>query len=83
MAQAHADEEIHLLLADVVMPLMGGKELGQQLGETHPGARVLFTSGYTDDAIVNYGDLDSSTEFMQKPFTPTTLAHRVREVLEK
>ena len=83
LAQAHADEEIHLLLADVVMPLMGGKELAQQLGETHPGARVLFTSGYTDDAIVNYGDLDSSTEFMQKPFTPTTLAHRVREVLEK
>ena len=83
LAQAHADEEIHLLLADVVMPLMGGMELAQQLAETHPGARVLFTSGYTDDAIVNYGDLNSGTEFMQKPFTQTTLAHRVREVLEK
>ena len=75
--------ELHLLLTDIVMPLMNGKELADRLTQMHPGAKVLYTSGHTNDAIVQYGVLEPGTEFLQKPFTRAILARRVREVLDK
>lgn len=74
---------IHLLVTDVVMPEMGGAELAKQMMEKHPDLKVLFTSGYTDDAIVHHGVLDKGVEFIEKPFTPASLSRKVREVLDK
>jgi two-component system cell cycle sensor histidine kinase/response regulator CckA len=74
---------IHLLLTDVVMPQMSGKQLVQSLLELRPGLKVLFTSGYTDDAIVHHGFLDEGTPFLQKPFNMDTLTRKVRDVLDK
>jgi signal transduction histidine kinase len=73
---------IHLLVTDTIMPQMGGCELAQRLTALRPQLRVLYTSGYTDDAIIRQGILTSSTPFLQKPFTPRALAAKVREVLE-
>jgi signal transduction histidine kinase/CheY-like chemotaxis protein len=72
---------IHLLLTDVVMPSIGGPELVRRLRETQPAIKVLYTSGYTDDAIVRHGVLEAGIAFLEKPFTPTTLLTRVREAL--
>jgi CheY-like chemotaxis protein len=74
---------IHLLLSDVIMPLMGGKELSQRISELRPGIRTVFMSGYTDNSIVHHGVLDPGVEFIQKPFSPLTLEKNVREVLDK
>jgi PAS domain S-box-containing protein len=73
---------IHLLLSDVVMPRMGGRELAEALAPSHREMKVLFMSGYTDDAIVHHGVLDPDMEFLQKPATPEAIARRVREVLD-
>lgn len=81
LCQDHA-ESIDLLLTDVVMPGMSGKEIADHLKSIRPTTGVLFMSGYTDEAIVHHGVLDSDVEFIQKPFTPTALARRVREVLD-
>jgi len=75
-------EPIHLLLTDVVMPETSGKEVADRLRELLPGLRVVFMSGYTDEAIVHHGVLDSNIEFIQKPFTPNALVRKVREVLD-
>jgi len=83
VVQEHIGEKIHLLLTDVVMPQMGGKELANQLKNLRPDVKVLYTSGYTDDAIVHHGVLDPGTHFLQKPFSPKTLTHKVREVLDR
>ncbi len=82
MAQVYAGK-IHLLLTDVVMPQMGGKELAGRLKTIQPNIKVLFTSGYTDNAIVRHGVLEPGSNFLQKPFSPVTLAQKVREVLDR
>jgi CheY-like chemotaxis protein len=76
------DEQIDLLLTDVVMPETSGKEVADRVTKLVPHLRVLFMSGYTDEAIVHHGVLDSNVEFIQKPFTPLGLSKKVREVLD-
>jgi PAS domain S-box-containing protein len=74
--------QIDLVMTDVVMPQMSGRELAQSLEVLHPGIKVLYMSGYTDDAIVRHGLLDQEIAFLQKPFTPDVLIRKVREVLD-
>ncbi|HET7216306.1 MAG TPA: PAS domain S-box protein, partial [Terriglobia bacterium] len=81
LTEKHAGP-IHLLLADVVMPRMSGPELAALLRPQHPEAKVLYMSGYTDNAIVDHGMLDPGTYFLQKPFVPETLLQKVREILD-
>jgi two-component system cell cycle sensor histidine kinase/response regulator CckA len=73
---------IHLLITDVVMPKVNGRELADQLTRKRPELKVLYMSGYTDNAILNAGLLRRDVAFLQKPFTPAALAEKVREVLE-
>ena len=83
LTQETAGERIHLLLTDVVLPQMSGKELADQLKTFRPDLKVLYTSGYTDFAVVHHGVLNSGTHFLQKPFSLKTLSQKVREALDK
>ena len=81
LARGHAGA-IDLLITDVVMPAMNGRELAKQFTEGHPQARVLFLSGYAGEAIARRGILEAGVNFLQKPFTIEALAQKVREVLD-
>ena len=74
---------IHLLLTDVIMPGLSGRELATRLAHLRPEARVIFMSGYTDDAVTRHGVLEPGLAYLQKPFTPDTLGQKVREVLDQ
>ncbi len=81
VARGHA-APIHLLLTDVVMPGLSGRELAARLREVHPETRVLYMSGYSDEAIAHHGVLDPGVPFLEKPFGPDALTRKVREVLD-
>jgi FixJ family two-component response regulator len=71
------------LITDVVMPRLSGRELGEWLAGLRPGLKLLYMSGYTDDAIVRHGLVHAGTAFLQKPFPPAALMRKVREVLDQ
>ncbi|MBF0232690.1 MAG: response regulator, partial [Desulfamplus sp.] len=73
---------IDLLMTDVVMPEMNGRDLAKKITVLYPGIRLLFMSGYTADVIVRKGVLDEGVEFIQKPFSMTEMTIKVREVLD-
>jgi CheY-like chemotaxis protein len=81
LAEEHSGE-IHLLMTDVVMPEMNGRDLAQNLFSLHPNLKALFMSGYTANVIAHHGVLDEGVDFIQKPFSVKTLAEKVREVLD-
>jgi len=83
VVREHAGARIELLLTDVVMPRMGGRELADRLKATYPELKILFTSGYTDKANTHFGTLEPGMAFLQKPFTPEALIHQVREILDR
>jgi PAS domain S-box-containing protein len=76
-------DPIHLVITDVVMPEMGGRQVAERLTACRPGIKILFISGYTDDAVVRHGISQAEVAFLQKPFTPMVLAAKVREVLDQ
>ena len=82
LAEEHASE-IHLLITDVVMPEMNGRDLAERLQSLYPDMKILFMSGYTADVIAHRGVLDEGVNFMQKPFSMKDLALKVREVLRE
>jgi DNA-binding NarL/FixJ family response regulator len=82
VAREHRGPPLALVITDVIMPRMGGKVMAEWLKITYPGLKVLFTSGYTEDAIVDQGVLEREIEFLPKPYSPASLAAKVRDLLD-
>ena len=82
VAREHKGQPIGLVVTDVIMPQMGGKIMAEWLKTTYPDIKILFTSGYTDDAIAHHGVLDPGVAFLPKPYTSASLARKVREMLD-
>jgi CheY-like chemotaxis protein len=82
LVREHQGPPIRLVITDVVMPRMGGKEMAEWLKVSYPGIEVLFTSGYTDDAIARQGVLEPGVAFLSKPYTSVALARKVRAMLD-
>ncbi|HEX3855700.1 MAG TPA: response regulator [Verrucomicrobiae bacterium] len=82
VAREHKGPPIRLVVTDVIMPVMSGKVMAEWLKATYPGIKILFTSGYTDDAIAHHGVLEAGVAFLSKPYTPATLARKVRAMLD-
>jgi len=78
----HKGARIRLVVTDVIMPLMSGTVMAEWLTTNYPDLKILFTSGYTDDAIAHCGVLKTGVEFLSKPYSLPTLAHKVREMLD-
>ena len=81
VADEHAGP-IHLMVSDVVMPGMNGRQAAEELEATRPGMKVLFVSGYTREAIVRHGEFGLGTAFLSKPFTSAALLRKCRELLD-
>lgn len=82
VAQERHNPPISLVVTDVVMPRMSGKVMAEWLKDLYPDLKILFTSGYTEDAIAHYGVLDAGVEFLPKPYSPASLTRKVRELLD-
>jgi CheY-like chemotaxis protein len=82
LVSTHHPGTVHLLLTDVIMPGISGKVLAEQLVRSRPELKVIFMSGYSDEAIVHHGVLEIGAAFLQKPFSPAMLAQKVRQVLD-
>ena len=82
LAEEHRDA-LGMVLTDVVMPQMSGRELANELLRANPELKVLFLSGYTENAVVHHGVLDSGVDFLAKPFSQDALARKVRGILDK
>jgi hypothetical protein len=79
---AGRSQPIHLLLTDVVMPEISGPEAAERMARQRPGLKVLYMSGYTDDALGSHGVLHAGTALLQKPFSMADLTRRVRDLLD-
>jgi CheY-like chemotaxis protein len=75
-------EVIDLMITDMVMPRMSGDELAHKLAALRPAMKVIYVSGYTEDAVTRRGVLEASTAYVQKPFSPASLLRKVREILD-
>jgi CheY-like chemotaxis protein len=71
---------VDLLLTDVIMPVMGGRELAKRVSALRPDIKIVYMSGYTDDTLAYYGLPQPNTAYIQKPFTPASLAEKLRQV---
>ena len=82
LAREPRGQPVGLVVTDVIMPQMGGKVMAEWLKATYPDLKVLYTSGYTDDALAEHGVLEPGIAFLPKPYTPAILSHTVRELLD-
>jgi CheY-like chemotaxis protein len=83
LARSNPDLPIELLVTDVVMPRLSGKAVADQLRAVRPGIKVLYISGYSDDTLLRHGAAETGLNFLQKPFSPSLLAYKIRDVLDK